>query len=309
MKDSMPNLPFELGLSRARSLSFSKSGDTKVESPDNLPECIDPGFFLLQIFPYPILEEHYTPLIVPNNDICNRALSVLDRTPSIDLHKIGVVYVDRGQTTESQILSNTQGTRHYAQFLQTLGNMFDLVNNTEIYTGGLDTSPDCLDGRYAICFVPDQRLSQVIFHVTTLMPNMPHDQLRTAKKRHIGNDFVTIVWNESGFEYDPQTIPGQFNLVQIVITPMSGLEFSNRAFLVQVMHHADLSLSFLPITISGHSLGSFVRQISIFCNMLAQVHSSGETSSNSKERLRQIKRLKSRLEAQISNLDFTNVIQ
>ena len=40
---------------------------------------------------------------------------------------------------------------------------------------------------------------QVIFHVATLMPtNLAKDPQSNKKKRHIGNDFVAIVYNDAG---------------------------------------------------------------------------------------------------------------
>ena len=37
----------------------------------------------------------------------------------------------------------------------------------------------------------------VIFHVATLMPTRDSDPGCNSKKMHIGNDFVTIVYNDS----------------------------------------------------------------------------------------------------------------
>lgn len=47
---------------------------------------------------------------------------------------------------------------------------------------------------------------QVYFHVATLMPNKETDPLCNEKKKHIGNDFVSIIYNESGEDYNMQTI-------------------------------------------------------------------------------------------------------
>ena len=41
----------------------------------------------------------------------------------------------------------------------------------------------------------------VVFHVATLMPNRDSDPNCNAKKLHIGNDYVTIVYNDSGQEH------------------------------------------------------------------------------------------------------------
>ena len=90
--------------------------------------------------------------------------------------------------------------------------------------------------------------STVVFHVVTLMPNRADDPNRNNKKLHIGNDYVTIVYNDSGEEYQMGTIKvgdnlalnlsfvlrlitglccndqvlfqGQFNYVNVVITPL-----------------------------------------------------------------------------------------
>jgi hypothetical protein len=45
------------------------------------------------------------------------------------------------------------------------------------------------------------------------------------KKQHIGNDFVSIVWNDSGHEFNFNTFPSAFNYVYIVITPESDADF------------------------------------------------------------------------------------
>jgi hypothetical protein len=300
------------GETRTRSFSFSKpNSETEIQIDPTFLDSIDPGFFFLQFQSYPVLQPTFHPIVVPLDDQNKRALAILDRTPAIDLHKIGIVYVGKDQFAEVDILKNTSGSLIYTQFLRSIGTTFELAR-TRVFTGGLDTSPDCLDGKFAICFVPDQRLSQVIFHATTMMPTMPHDTQCIGKKRHIGNDFVTIVWNESGKPYNTETIPSQFNFVQIVIEPLSGYEYSDCAFKVEMKFHPDMNTSPpVPALVNGTELASYVRQSSIFCNMMAQVHANGETTSNSKERLRQIKRLKQRLDIpQVETpLDFTHSLK
>lgn len=49
-------------------------------------------------------------------------------------------------------------------------------------------------------------LFQVTFHVATLMPTKETDPSCNGKKLHIGNDEVIIVYNESGEEYNIQTV-------------------------------------------------------------------------------------------------------
>uniref|UniRef100_M4C278 Rap-GAP domain-containing protein n=1 Tax=Hyaloperonospora arabidopsidis (strain Emoy2) TaxID=559515 RepID=M4C278_HYAAE len=45
------------------------------------------------------------------------------------------------------------------------------------------------------------------------------------KKRHIGNDFVHVVFKECDEDYDLRTISGQFNDVHIVIQPLNDHEY------------------------------------------------------------------------------------
>ena len=49
-------------------------------------------------------------------------------------------------------------------------------------------------------------VAAVIFHITTLMPYHADDTHFTEKKKHIGNDNVTIVYNDSGEDYRMGTI-------------------------------------------------------------------------------------------------------
>lgn len=312
-------------ITRGRSMSVAVA-DFTFEAPTdamtpifNDTHIIDPSFVLLQFAPYPSvafsnLDE--SPHLIPSDDTSNRAISVLDRTPITDLHKIGLVYVGANQNMESQILANTSGSRLYTIFLCSLGQLFALSEAKHVYTGGLDTSPEQFDGPSALMFMHDQRMEQIIFHVTTLMPTRKNDVQCTGKKRHIGNDYVNIVWNESGHPYKHDTIPGQFNYVVIIIEPLA--DFNSKEYTSSKFR---VSLSCLPDLIDlktessklvmGSSLGAYTRQLAVQANMYCQIAASKETgyNSNSRERLRQIKRIKARIglidNANATTLDFT----
>lgn len=45
-----------------------------------------------------------------------------------------------------------------------------------------------------------------IFHIATLMPTKDLDKYRCDKKRHLGNDFVSIIYNDSGEDFKLGTI-------------------------------------------------------------------------------------------------------
>ena len=78
-----------------------------------------------------------------------------------------------------------------------------------IYLGGLDQSGT--DGDFTYCFHDD--ITQVVYHVATLMPsNLQADPSCSNKKLHIGNDFVTIVYNDSEAKYKFGTIKARQSL-------------------------------------------------------------------------------------------------
>ena len=153
------------------------------------------------------------PIDVMSTPAITRAISVLDYMHPYHAHKIGVLFVGPGQKTEEEILSNSHGSVQFSKFLRTLGD-FVRLKDYKGYVGGLDTSED-RDGEFALR--AGDELTEVVFHVAPLMPTRSGNDV-LPKKRHIGNDNVVIVWDESG-EYSPAYLVGEFNLVSFLITP------------------------------------------------------------------------------------------
>ncbi|RKP09363.1 hypothetical protein THASP1DRAFT_14391 [Thamnocephalis sphaerospora] len=266
---------------------------------------LDPAYLFLQVTGYPDMTASSAPVPLPDDDATRRAIGILDRTPVVDFHKVGVVYVGPGETTEQQILSNSVGSSKYARFLDSLGELIRLKGCRDVYTGGLDTEMD-LDGAYAYYW--REAITQLIFHAATLMPtDLERDPHCLSKKRHIGNDFVTIVYNDSGLPYAFDTLPSQFNFVQIIVTPLADRSSGGRSTAYFMVHTQcrpdmpDISPVQEPKVVSHGALPAFVRQIALHANIFAQVFlqstSSGgrlEYVANWKERLRQIKRVRDR---------------
>ncbi|KAI9475874.1 MAG: hypothetical protein EXX96DRAFT_526670 [Benjaminiella poitrasii] len=276
---------------------------------------IDPGFLYLQLNNYPDIGRtlDISPPLA-NDDATERTLANFDRIPVVDFHKIGVLYVGKGQTREVEILGNTHGSPDYVRFLNALGTIQRLHGRTG-NTGGLDREMD-IDGRFVYFWKDD--VTEAVFHVATLMPtNLERDPQCSAKKRHIGNDYVSIVYNDSGLEYAFDTLPSQFNFINIVVSPhsisteavspshaLAGAE--NTFFKVEMQRRPDMPnigpLGEEPKLVSAQSLPSFVRQTAIHANIFAQVFwqsvSTGgkrEYMSHWRERLRQILRVKERV--------------
>ncbi|KAF9044743.1 hypothetical protein BDZ89DRAFT_1127780 [Hymenopellis radicata] len=178
---------------------------------------VDPAFLPLQLgLPPPLLVHSGGSGADP---VLTRFLATLDRLPVIDTHKVGVLYVAPAQTTETEILLNTHGSPAYTRFLSGLGRLIDLRGQMDVYAGGLDPTED---GEYAYAWWDD--IGQILFHVATMMPSpRTADVSETVnrKKRHVGNDYVRIVWNDSGRPYSFDTLRTQFQFVNIVIAPHS----------------------------------------------------------------------------------------
>lgn len=104
---------------------------------------------------------------------------------------------------ETEILRNRHGSFRYAQFLRRLGTLVALKDAKENNLF-VNMDPNGRDGNYT--YIWQDEIIQVTFHVATLMPNKEQDPNCHEKKKHIGNDFVSIVYNESGEEYNLATI-------------------------------------------------------------------------------------------------------
>jgi hypothetical protein len=179
---------------------------------------VDPSYLALQLissYPNASLD---TPRgrLIPNEDKFSRALRGIQNTPVIDTLKIAVLYVAPGQTTETEILGNIDGSPLYLDFLSGLGRIIRLKGQVDVFVGGLNRDNDS-DGEYAYAWWDD--LTQTVFHIPTMMPNLPAYPNFENKKRLVGNDFVKIVYNDSGKEFNFDTIKTAWNFINVVISP------------------------------------------------------------------------------------------
>ncbi|PSR83354.1 hypothetical protein BD289DRAFT_467768 [Coniella lustricola] len=168
------------------------------------------------------LEPALRPLPLPDDEAVGRSIKIFDRISPVDGHKVGIIYIGENQTNESDILQNVSGSADYVEFLNGIGTLTKL-KGADFNTQGLDREYDT-DGQYTFCW--RDRLTEIVFHVITQMPtHLDHDPQCINKKKHIGNDFVNIVFNDSGLPFNFETFPSEFNYVYIVITPESRASF------------------------------------------------------------------------------------
>jgi hypothetical protein len=271
--------------------------------------AILPSHVLLQMvsssFPTPKVSQ---PIPLPDDAMTRRAISSFDRNDIVDGHKVGVIFIDNNQTTEAEILANTAGSPDYNHFLDGLGTRVS-IRGAQFNTQGLHSD---IDGEYTYAW--RDRVTEMVYHVTTMMPtNLESDPACIAKKRHVGNDFVNIIFNRSNRPFNFETIPSQFNSVNIVITPVCRIaqsdfspdtdtarDYSKSFYVVRVMSKPglpELSPASTPKVISGKSLAAYVRILAINASVFSLVwnREGGEHISSWRNRLREIKRLRDRV--------------
>ncbi|TMW61502.1 hypothetical protein Poli38472_012693 [Pythium oligandrum] len=208
--------------------------------------------------------------LLENGSKLERSLKHLDKSPVRETMKIGVIYVGLKQRSQQEILRNDRGSKAYERFIKQLGWEIDLLSHRG-FIGGLDSNPRSLsNGRTSLYYATAH--SEVMFHVVTKMPTKPTDPQQIDKKRHVGNDYVHIVWSENdAHDYDPSTITSHFNDVQLVIYP---LRRSQRGLYLVKVHSKDKVPPFGPIqsgmVIPEADLVSLVRQTAMNANRVCR---------------------------------------
>lgn len=294
--------------------------DAHIHS-DDMGTAVFPSHVMLQLtttaFPIPT---NMQPIPLAEDDITRRALSTFDRNDIVDGHKIGVVYIGNGQKSEADILSNTNGSIDYEYFLSGLGIKVPL-RGAQFNTQGLH--PD-IDGEATYAW--RDRVTEIVYHVATMMPtDFDGDPSCVNKKRHIGNDYVNIIFNRSNDTFNFDTIASQFNFINIVISPVSRIGYVNSSvdpsptaaespmpptsspestdpekmyYQVKVLSKPgvpEISCAAAPKVVSGKNLAAFVRILALNTSVFSLVWSShGEHISSWRNRLREIKRLRER---------------
>ncbi|TSO25223.1 Ral GTPase-activating protein subunit alpha-2 [Bagarius yarrelli] len=193
--------------------------------------------------------------LLKKNSKLLRELKNLDSRQCRETHKIAVFYIGEGQEDKCSILSNTEGSQAYEDFVSGLGWEVDLATHCG-FMGGLQRNGST--GNTAPYYATSN--VEVIFHVSTRMPSDSDDSI-TKKLRHLGNDEVHIVWSEHTRDYRRGIIPTDFGDVLIIIYPMK-----NHMFFIQVMKKPQVPF-FGPLfdgaIVTGTLLPSLVRSTCI----------------------------------------------
>ena len=134
---------------------------------------------------------------------CNEELVDLDEKYLIKDVKVGVLLCRAGQSTEEEMYNNVESTRAFDEFLNLLGDRVRL-KGFDSFRGGLDKDSDTTGTHSVYTQFKDK---QIMFHVSTLLPHSPNDKQQLTRKRHIGNNYVTIIFQEEGsLLFSPKTV-------------------------------------------------------------------------------------------------------
>lgn len=176
-----------------------------------------------------------------------KSLQQIDEHRTAFMYKFGLMFVKDGQTNETQWFDNTETSEAFQRFCSILGDKIDLKGHTG-FTGGLDTKNGntgeksiytklSYDPTRYVCFPMDQSKDvvnfEIMYHCSPLLPYTPGDEQQIQRKRHIGNDLVTVVFidknnsadpeNSLIFKtlFDPSRIKSQFLHVYIIVQEIS----------------------------------------------------------------------------------------
>ncbi|EYC13220.1 hypothetical protein Y032_0044g1042 [Ancylostoma ceylanicum] len=141
-------------------------------------------------------------------------LMKMDEQPIYTRYKVGIMFCRAGQSTEEHMYNNEHSSAAFDEFLDFIGQRVRL-KGWDQYKGGLDTRGDTTGTHSIYC---EYQAHEVMFHVSTLLPFTPSNRQQLSRKRHIGNDMVTVVFQEPGaLPFSPIAVRSHFQHVFIIV--------------------------------------------------------------------------------------------
>uniref|UniRef100_A0A8B9UQN6 Signal induced proliferation associated 1 like 3 n=1 Tax=Anas zonorhyncha TaxID=75864 RepID=A0A8B9UQN6_9AVES len=155
------------------------------------------------------------PLKVLGRGFCGFIFGVLTPSPQLcRRHKVGILYCKAGQSSEEEMYNNEDAGPAFEEFLSLLGEKVCLKAFSK-YAAQLDTKTDSTGTHSLYTTYQDY---EIMFHVSTMLPYTPNNRQQLLRKRHIGNDIVTIIFQEPGaLPFTPQNVRSHFQHVFIIV--------------------------------------------------------------------------------------------
>ncbi|XP_047668073.1 signal-induced proliferation-associated 1-like protein 2 isoform X2 [Tachysurus fulvidraco] len=190
-------------------------------------------------------------------------------------HKVGVLYCKAGQSTEEEMYNNESAGPALEEFLDQLGQRVQLKGFNK-YKAQLDNKMDSTGTHSLYTTYKDHEL---MFHVSTLLPYTPNNRQQLLRKRHIGNDIVTIVFQEPGaLPFTPKNIRSHFQHVFVIVKVHNPCS-ENVCYSVAVSRSKDVPLFGPPIP-----KGVTFPKSSVFRDFLLAKVINGENAAHKSEK-------------------------
>jgi hypothetical protein len=149
--------------------------------------------------------------LVDNSDKFRRTLKELDKRQNREHVKVGCLRVARGHATQKEMLHLEERSIGFRNMVDAMAWSVDLESHLG-FGGQLPKR-----GSAPYWASPS---TELVFHDTTRMPTDEGDEQQIQKKKHVGNDHVSVIWSEHYSEYDPEVIKSQFNFVHVIVYPL-----------------------------------------------------------------------------------------
>uniref|UniRef100_A0A672IAV0 GTPase-activating Rap/Ran-GAP domain-like protein 3 n=1 Tax=Salarias fasciatus TaxID=181472 RepID=A0A672IAV0_SALFA len=176
------------------------------------------------------------------NPEIQKDLLVLEEQEGSVNFKFGVLFARDGQLTDDEMFSNEMGSESFDKFLNLLGDTVTLQGWAG-YRGGLDTKNDTT-GIKSIYTVYQGH--ELMFHVSTMLPYSKENKQQVERKRHIGNDIVTIVFQEgddASSSFKPSMIRSHFTHIFALVRYNS----QNDSYRLKIFSEESVPLDFLLV--------------------------------------------------------------
>uniref|UniRef100_A0A671MZK9 Signal-induced proliferation-associated 1-like protein 1 n=1 Tax=Sinocyclocheilus anshuiensis TaxID=1608454 RepID=A0A671MZK9_9TELE len=161
----------------------------------------------------PELNAHCLRLALNTPKVTEQLMKLDEQGLSFQL-KVGIMYCQAGQSSEEEMYNNEAAGPALEDFLQLLGERVRLKGFSK-YRAQLDTKTDSTGTHSLYTTFKDY---EIMFHVSTMLPYTPNNKQQLLRKRHIGNDIVTIVFQEPGAKpFSPKNIRSHFQHVFVVV--------------------------------------------------------------------------------------------
>jgi hypothetical protein len=129
-------------------------------------------------------------------------------------HKFGVLLCLEGQDDENQMFGNKDSTPELESFMSMLGERITLQGWNK-FRGGLDVK---VNSTGTFSYFTEFLGTEIMFHVSTLLPFQDDDIQRVERKRHIGNDIVTIIFKSGNEPFSPSSLKTNFTHIFCVVS-------------------------------------------------------------------------------------------